>query len=436
MQPLSLTGYPLTAEMFARRFLADVGAAGAITGAADHPALAWRRAGLMTITGRPTGPGLMCPIPLAAAADGALMALRSVAPPPAILPMNGAVLLGERARLLGLTRRGRTSANGACHLLDARHGRIALNLARPDDWSLLEAWLETAADDLSSIAAVVKRRSVAELVERGVMLGMAVAADAARGEAAWCQISEAAPRPRRGETPLVVDLSGLWAGPLAGALLQAMGARVIKIESPSRPDGARAGDSGFFDLLNGGKACVALDLTSPDCREALSRLIARADIVIDAMRPRALRQLGIDADAVARAGATWVSITGHGHEGADANRIGFGDDAAVAGGLAQAMLAGWGEALFAGDAIADPLTGLLAALAAWVSWRKGGGSRIALSLRDTIGFVVSAGVARGDMLTAWQSMAEADDEPLYPMRRATAVAAELGADNAAVFTPC
>jgi hypothetical protein len=51
----------------------------------------------------------------------------------------------------------------------------------------------------------------------------------------------------------------------------------------------------------------------------------------------------------------WVSITGHGRE---ANRVGFGDDAAVAGGLVA-----WDEAepCFAGDAIADPLAGIAAA---------------------------------------------------------------------------
>ena len=215
-----------------------------------------------------------------------------------------------------------------------------------------------------------------------------------------------------------------------------MGAQVVKVESPSRPDGARAGHAGVFDLLNGGKSCVALDLASRGGREALYRLIARADIVIDAMRPRALRQLGLDADAVVRSGATWVSITGHGREGEDACRIGFGDDAAVASGLASAMRAAWGEPMFAGDAIADPLTGLLAALAAWASWRKGGGSLIALSLRDTISFAVSAGAAEGDMLTDWQRMAEADDQPLYPVRRAAAAAGALGADNAMILAPC
>ena len=67
----------------------------------------------------------------------------------------------------------------------------------------------------------------------------------------------AAPHPR------VVDLSALWAGPLAASLLQRNGAEVIKVEDTRRPDGARRGDAAFYDLLNAGKRSVALDLSSP-----------------------------------------------------------------------------------------------------------------------------------------------------------------------------
>ena len=69
-----------SAEAFGCRFLADLGIKGALKGSGDHPALAWRRAGLMAITGRRNGPGLVCPAPLAAAADGALLALKTITP--------------------------------------------------------------------------------------------------------------------------------------------------------------------------------------------------------------------------------------------------------------------------------------------------------------------------------------------------------------------
>src|ERR1700676_4332318 len=73
-----------------------------VTGDGDHPALAWRRSGLMEISGLAGGPGLLCPAALATAADGALLALKALVENPRALPMHGALLLGERARLMGL----------------------------------------------------------------------------------------------------------------------------------------------------------------------------------------------------------------------------------------------------------------------------------------------------------------------------------------------
>ena len=86
----------------------------------------------------------------------------------------------------------------------------------------------------------------------------------------------------------MLDLSSLWAGPLCGRILADAGARVTKVESTARPDGAHQGGAAFFDLLNGGKEQVAFDLDTDDGRAALQQLVARADVVIEASRPRAL----------------------------------------------------------------------------------------------------------------------------------------------------
>jgi crotonobetainyl-CoA:carnitine CoA-transferase CaiB-like acyl-CoA transferase len=104
---------------------------------------------------------------------------------------------------------------------------------------------------------------------------------------------------------------------------------------------------------------VALDLDEPGGRAALRALVRAADVVIEASRPRALESLGVGAETVMtdRRPRTWVRITGHGRT-AGANRVAFGDDAAVAGGLVAWDAHG---PVFAGDAIADPLTGLFAA---------------------------------------------------------------------------
>ena len=376
----------------------------------DHPALAWRRAGLLHVTGHSHGSGLVCPLALTSAADGALLALSQLAPN-APLPQNGALLLGERARLLGLSRQGRTSANGSCRLLDTADGRVALNLAREDDWGLLPALVEADVADWAALVVQLRYWSTGALLARGTELGLAIAADRpVRPPRHWCRTLTGGAARRR-KHPLVLDLSSLWAGPLAGSLLAMLGAEVVKLESTTRPDGARGGHAGFFRLLNGMKQHVILDFGD---RAGLAAWVTRADIIIEGSRPRALQQLGIDARREVARGAVWIGITGHGRDGANALRVGFGDDAGIAGGLASAMAAGWGEPLFAGDAIADPLTGLHAALAGWQAWQAGRGALIDVSLRRTVAFAARAGRARD--VQAWQALADTDTAKLYPLR--------------------
>jgi len=417
---VSLKAGSLAAD-YAQTLLAALGMPGTATANADHPALAWRRAGLMAVTGRADGPGLVAPVALTAAADGALAALQAIAPE-ASLPRNGALLLGERARLLGLSRRGGVSANGSCRLLQARDGRVALNLARAADWELLPALLGEDVSGWDGVQRMAATRERVALLDKARLLGLAMAPD---------QAVAPPPRPfdiaqlgapcRKPGPPLVLDLSALWAGPLAGSLLQAAGARVLKVESTTRPDGARNGNPAFFDLLNAGKASIALDFSDGADVARLRQLAEAADIVIESARPRALAGLGIDAAQVARRGGTWISITAHGRAGEAGNWIGYGDDAAVAGGLAAMMLQGWGEALFAGDAIADPLTGLTAALAGWASWCSGGGQLISLALSQVIANACALHQAGPAETRAWQALAAADDSPLYELRNAALV---------------
>ncbi|MFI7667673.1 CoA transferase [Nocardia sp. NPDC049526] len=176
---------------------------------------------------------------------------------------------------------------------------------------------------------------------------------------------------------VVVDLSSMWAGPLCAHLLGRAGARVVKVESTRRPDGARRGDPRFFDWLHGGHEQITVDFHTPAGQETLRELVSTADVVIEASRPRALAQLGLaPGERVHRDGQVWLSLTGYGR--AEPMRVAFGDDAAVAGGLV-----GWdaGEPVFCGDAIADPLTGICAALAVCCAVLGGGGQLIDLSMR-------------------------------------------------------
>ncbi len=379
-------------------------------------------------------------IPLAGWADRALDALARSTGSAAIAGLTGQGLLGERAAMNGFRVPGLVSAGGGCTLHPTRDGWIALSLARESDRELLPALFGDALIDPDDDPAIAERITSFEtrpLVARGAALGLAIAAD---GEFAGVSIdvapcSTVAPAfPEVTNRPLVIDLSALWAGPLATHLLQLAGATVLKVESISRPDSMRSGDAGLFSLLNQHKASIALDLRTIDGRDALLALIRKADIVVEASRPRALLQLGIEADALVAEipGLVWLSITAHGaHEDA-ASRIGFGDDCGVAGGLSTALRQASGKTGFVGDAIADPLTGIAAARAAWAQWQTGQAARLNLSMSGTVAAALADEEARdperlASDLRAWAA-AEGHPFPVVPSRPSQ-VARPFGADT-------
>ncbi|TAK53145.1 MAG: CoA transferase [Gammaproteobacteria bacterium] len=445
---LHLAGHGVATD-YARALLESLGArVVAEPGPADpDPALANARSGLSALTGLPDGPPQMCPVPLASCADGVIEALRclSGATPARALP-DGAALLGERAAIGGLGRNGAISPGGSCHLLRAADGWFALSMTREADWSAVPAWLETeTATSWEAIEALVTGRPAAVLVERAQLLGLAAAVSALPKPAPWYTVTasgrRAAPGARR-HPPRVVDLSALWAGPLCSHLLQALGAEVVKVESVGRPDGARAGPAPFFDLMNAGKRSVALDFGSGELRR-LHELLNGADIVIEASRPRALRQLGVHAETwlAARPGRTWLSLSGYGRDGPGEHHVAFGDDAGVAAGLSALLLEVTGLPLFCGDAIADPLAGLHGALAAWSSYQGGGGHLLSVALRDVVAHCIRFSLPSdaGDLRRRWQewtaAAATAGLDTALPVARTPAGPARpLGADNDAALS--
>lgn len=395
----------------------------------------------------------MCPAPLASCADGALAVVRALAVDEMPADLDGARLLGERAAIAGHVRGGTVSPGGACRMLRAQNGALALNLARDADWDLLPAWLEgEAINNVEMLDAAVRATRLESLIPRGRELGLALAAvETAHADPARLFVQHAqtdAIRAARRARPRVLDLSALWAGPLCTHLLQLGGADVVKVESASRPDGARQGPREFFDLLNAGKRSVALDFTSGQGRDTLRALLREADIVIEASRPRALRQLGIDAERSLReqSGLTWIALSGYGRGEPQEHWIAYGDDAGVDAGLSRLMAQCVGEPIFVGDAIADPLTGLHAAAVAWASWHAGGSRLISLSLSEVVRACIEFDAdlprdPRGRHREYASRLREAGAAVEAPQaRRVGARAAELGADTANVLAdwalPC
>lgn len=382
-------------------------------------------------------------IPLAGWADRQLAAIAALAGTADLGALSGAGLLGERAALNGFVVPGTVSAGGGCRFHATSNGYVALNLARPEDRELLPALFGDAALDPTEDGGIDARMAAGDtgdIVARGRELGLAIAAldeqPASPALAIMMRGPAASDLPKR---PLVIDLSALWAGPLAGNLLALAGCEVIKVESRNRPDAMRVGDPALFARLNGGKDSLALDLRDPAEREALTALLRCASIVIEAARPRALRQLGIDADALVREtpGLVWITITGHGAGQGTAvdaaNWIGFGDDCGVAGGLSAALHEATGTIGFVGDAIADPLTGIAAAHATLEHHRHGGGVRLSVAMSGIAAEALADersrdSVALDRSLSQW---AGARGRPFPPAPdRSSCPVRPLGADNA------
>lgn len=130
----------------------------------------------------------------------------------------------------------------------------------------------------------------------------------------------------------VLELGQVLAGPFAGAIFAGLGAEVIKVERTGGGDDARRmgpdfhqGDSLIFQVFNAGKKSAAIDLKTPQGRDALEGLLAGVDILIHNLRPGVTRDLGIDAATVLERHPRLIygEISAYGHKGPLANHPGY-----------------------------------------------------------------------------------------------------------------
>ncbi len=131
----------------------------------------------------------------------------------------------------------------------------------------------------------------------------------------------------------VLELGNYMAGPYAGTLLADMGADVIKVESPSGGDYARAlgpfapgsADGAGFVRLDRNKRSVALDLKSAAGKRAFRTLVGGTDVIIENLRAGTLDGLGVGYDTLAldHPRLIYCSITGYGRTGPDRDRAGL-----------------------------------------------------------------------------------------------------------------
>ena len=170
---------------------------------------------------------------------------------------------------------------------------------------------------------------------------------------------------------LVLDLTRALAGPHAAMMLGDMGARVIKIESPSGDDTRSWGppfvgpedvrESTYFLSANRNKESLVLDLKDPDDADVLARLVERADVLMENFRAGVLDRLGFPVSRLheLNPGLVVMSITGFGHDGPEASRSGYDQIAQGEGGLMS--FTGTEQPTKVGVPIADLVAGMYGA---------------------------------------------------------------------------
>jgi formyl-CoA transferase len=215
----------------------------------------------------------------------------------------------------------------------------------------------------------------------------------------------------------VLDLSTVLAGPYCAMLLGDLGAEVIKVEPPTgdptrlygppyvgvaesgasypdrdpRADPGYRGESAYYLSINRNKRGLALDLRTPAAREALRRLIARSDVLIENFRAGAFDRMGFTDAELERLnpGLVRLSITGYGPRGVDADKPGFDFIIQATSGLMSitgAPDAAGGGPTKVGVAIVDLATGML------------GATHVLAALRERDGGAGSPGSGRGQRI--------------------------------------
>jgi formyl-CoA transferase len=174
----------------------------------------------------------------------------------------------------------------------------------------------------------------------------------------------------------VLDVSTLFAGPLAATMLGDFGAEVIKIEHPKgdpvRYHGASKDGVGLWGKVVGrNKRGITLYLGSPEGQDVFRRLVASADVVIENFRPGTLERWGLGYDELSgiNPGLVLVRVTGFGQFGPYSGRPGFGTLAEAMSGFAAITGEPDGPPTLPPFGLADGISALAAAFATMTALR-------------------------------------------------------------------
>ena len=174
----------------------------------------------------------------------------------------------------------------------------------------------------------------------------------------------------------VIDVSTLFAGPMAATMLGDFGAEVVKVEHPKgdpvRYHGASKDGVGLWGKVVGrNKRGITLYLGSPEGQDVFRRLVRDADVVIENFRPGTLERWGLGYDGLSalNPGLVLVRVTGFGQLGPYAGRPGFGTLAEAMSGFAAITGEPDGPPTLPPFGLADGIAALAAAFATMTALR-------------------------------------------------------------------
>ncbi|MFC9664002.1 CaiB/BaiF CoA transferase family protein [Nocardia sp. NPDC127606] len=201
----------------------------------------------------------------------------------------------------------------------------------------------------------------------------------------------------------VLDFSQLIAGPAAGVMLADLGAEVIKIERPAgelgRTVGPEIGVPATFAAYNRGKRALAVDMSTPEGREVISRLVATSDVLIQNFRPGVMERLGFGYEALhaAHPNLVYASLSAYNTDGPGRDRPGTDAVLQAESGLMAVTGPEDGDPYKVGVQIIDAGTGLAlgqAILAALLQRTTTGvGAHVQLSLFEVGTYLQSSAYA-------------------------------------------
>jgi crotonobetainyl-CoA:carnitine CoA-transferase CaiB-like acyl-CoA transferase len=194
----------------------------------------------------------------------------------------------------------------------------------------------------------------------------------------------------------ILDLSRVLAGPLATQILGDLGADVIKVERPAEGDDTRhwgppfvGDDAAYYLSLNRSKRSVAVDLKTREGADAIRRIAAGSDVVIENFRPGLMADLGLALDDLRRATPRLItcSLTAFGVDVPEAaGRPGYDIIVQALSGLMSVTGEPGGDPVKVGVALLDVVTGLQLSIGILAALhqreRTGRGRHVSVSLFD------------------------------------------------------